>query len=420
MDKQNRKLKVLVCAYACEPDKGSEPGVGWYWVTQIAKFAEVWVITRKNNRKIIEEELDKKPLPGLHFVYVELPQWMRFWKKGQRGIHLYYYLWLIWAYQIAKKLSNTIHFDLAHHLTFGVYSSPSFLALLPIPFIWGPIGGVDTVPKLLRVSLGIRGRVYEWIHDIGHKLKFLFDPFVRLTMKKSSFIICRTIQTLEHVIGSRNADNVKVIVESGFIPSNVYVQYNRNTYFSVFSSGRLIALKGYTLGIPAFARFYHETHTDTIFEIAGKGYEMKRLRATARKFGVADKVKFLGEIPRRDVIEKLANCDVFMHPSLREGGSWSLMEALSIGKPIICLDYSGPGEMVTEECGIKVRPITVRQTTRGLADALGRLANNPDLRRKMGEAARKRAEEEYTWDKKGEFIKSLYESVLSNESTPCT
>lgn len=419
MKVQKRKLKVLVLAYACEPGKGSEPGVGWNWAKQIAKFAEVWVITRKNNSEVIEQELSKNPLPRLHFVYVDLPKWMRFWKKGQRGIHLYYYLWLIWSYSIARRLNKKIHFDVAHHLTFGVYSSPSFIALLPLPFIWGPIGGVDTVPKLLRVSLGMKGRIYEWIHDIGHKSKFAFDPFVRITLKRSAFIICRTKQTMEHIKRYGNTDNVNVINETGFIPLNLPSKNNSNPYFSMFSAGRLIALKGYILAITAFAKLCHENLPDAIFEIAGKGYEMNSLEEAARKLGVADRVKFLGEIQRTDVTEKLTNCDVFVYPSLREGGSWALMEALSAGKPIVCLDYSGTGEMVTKECGIKVRPITSEQTVKGLADALLRLANNPDLRRKMGEAARKRAREEYRWEKKGELIEKIYESVLSSESTHC-
>ena len=108
MSKQNIKLKVLVSAYACEPDKGSEPGVGWNWAKQIAKFAETWVITRTNNRETIEKELHKNPISNLHFVYVDLPKSMRFWKKGQRGVHLYYYFWQFAAY---IKVKNLPRFD---------------------------------------------------------------------------------------------------------------------------------------------------------------------------------------------------------------------------------------------------------------------------------------------------------------------
>lgn len=85
---------------------------------------------------------------------------------------------------------------------------------------------------------------------------------------------------------------------------------------------------------------------------------------------------------------------------------------MAAGLPIVCLDYGGPGEMVTDECGIKVEPITPEQTINDLADALLRLANDPDLRERMGEAGKKRVMEHYSWEKKGEFIRKVYGEVL--------
>ena len=58
------RLKVLASAYACEPEKGSEPGAGWNWVKQIARFHEVWVITRANNRLSIDQALSKSRCPA--------------------------------------------------------------------------------------------------------------------------------------------------------------------------------------------------------------------------------------------------------------------------------------------------------------------------------------------------------------------
>ena len=63
------RIRVLISAYACEPNKGSEPGVGWNWALQMAKMDEVYVITRSNNRKVIETFLQKHPVEHLHFYY---------------------------------------------------------------------------------------------------------------------------------------------------------------------------------------------------------------------------------------------------------------------------------------------------------------------------------------------------------------
>jgi len=417
---QDRKVKVLISAYACEPHKGSEPGVGWNWAKQIATFAEAWVITRVNNKDIIEEELNRNPAPNLHFVYIDLPKWISFWKKGQRGVHLYYYLWLIWSYTNIKKLAKSIHFDLFHHLTFGVYSSPCFLSLLPTPFIWGPIGGVDNVPGSFRNVLGTTGRVHECIRDIAHRLRFRFDPFVCITMKRSKLIICRTKRVYQYLKKFKPPIELTIISETGCSSKDFFLealhQPINNSHIKIFSAGRLVPLKGFILAIEAFARFY-KSNKNSVLEIAGSGHELNRLKKAAENKGIIQNVRFLGELPRKNVIAKLMDSDIFLYPSLREGGTWAVMEALSCGKPIVCLDYSGPGEMLTKECGIKVKPITPEQTIKELTEALLRLASNPGLRKKMGEAGRKRVEGYYTWDKKGEFIQKVYQSVLDNESS---
>lgn len=122
-----KRLKILVSAYACEPGKGSEPGSGWYGVKKIAPFNEVWVITRANNREAIENTLPEDPMPNIHWVYYDLPAWMRFWKKGGRGVQLYYFLWQLGLYFVAKKLHARVGFDVVHHITFATYGSRVFL-----------------------------------------------------------------------------------------------------------------------------------------------------------------------------------------------------------------------------------------------------------------------------------------------------
>lgn len=55
------KKKFLVSAYGCEPNKGSEPGIGWQWSLQLVKFGEVHIITRKNNKEVISKTLSTMP-----------------------------------------------------------------------------------------------------------------------------------------------------------------------------------------------------------------------------------------------------------------------------------------------------------------------------------------------------------------------
>src|ERR1039458_759817 len=170
------RLKVLISAYACEPGKGSEPAVGWNVICQGCKYHDIWVITRSNNRGPIEAAVACDPLQRVEFIYFDLPKWSAFWKKGRRGVQVYYYIWQIGAYLVARRLQSQIGFDVLHHVTLVKYWVPSFLALLPVPFLWGPVGGGDTMPPSLLSTLSWRGRAYEAARNFARRLAS-FDPF---------------------------------------------------------------------------------------------------------------------------------------------------------------------------------------------------------------------------------------------------
>jgi len=160
----------------------------------------------------------------------------------------------------------------------------------------------------------------------------------------------------------------------------------------------------------AFAQFLKVFSTSEYW-IIGDRPERAELQRLAHDLGVADKVHFLGAMPRVQVLERLSECDVLVHPSLHDSGGWVCLEAMAAGRPVICLDLGGPALQVTEETGFKTPAITPEQVVNDLAEAMLRLARDPELRKRMGEAARKRVNEYFDWDKKGEWLTDLYDSV---------
>ena len=80
-----QKLKIIVSAYGCEPNKGSESGTGWFWVECMAKHFELWVITRSNNRENIEDNIADRITENVHFVYYDLPGCITKLKKREKG-----------------------------------------------------------------------------------------------------------------------------------------------------------------------------------------------------------------------------------------------------------------------------------------------------------------------------------------------
>ena len=410
-----RKLKVLVSAYACEPDKGSEPGVGWNWVKQIAKRHEVWVLTRANNREPIERELKKNPMPTAHFVYLDLPYWMRFWKRGQRGIHLYYYLWQIAAFIQARRLYRQIPFDLAHQVTLVCDWMPSFLPLLPIQFVWGPIGGNQRAPKPLESEIGWRGQIQEYIRVFVRWIMHYFDPFFVSTLRRALTIIAVNSDTALRIPVTERR-KVAIIPQNGIyfteLPAIRDVSVSSDKLI-ILSVGQFIYIKGFSLTIKAFAKFVQQ-YPDARLILIGRGAEYARLRRLVSENGIDDKVEFHDWMPRIEVLKFMQVADIFLFPSY-EGGGMVVIEAMAAGKPVVCLDAGGPGEAVTDECGIKVKVQHLDQIIQDLSDALYKLAKEPLLRRNIGEAAKQRIREAYDWDRKGEQIERLYELVMREE-----
>ncbi|MGG6293731.1 glycosyltransferase family 4 protein [Leptolyngbya sp. AN02str] len=410
-------MKVLLSAYACEPGRGTELAVGWNTAWALAKYHEVWVLTRPDDgREAIEAELACNPSPNLHFVYFTLPIWGGGWKWGQGAFQIHYYLWQIQAYFVARKLHRTLKFDLAHHITFVKYSTPSFLSLLPIPFIFGPVGGGESSPKAFWQDFSLRGKVYELLRNLARQIGER-DPFSRMTVRRSILSWATTEDTAKR-LRSMGAQRVEVLSQVGLLAEEV-------AYLATFpiperspirfiSVGRLLHWKGYHLGLQAFAQA--SLPQDAEYWIIGKGPEQPRLQRLAEELGIALQVKFLPEMPRKELLQKLGTCLALVHPSLHESGGFVCLEAMALGRPVICLDLGGPAVQVTPETGFKVAADTPNQAIQGIAQAMVKLAQEPELRSHMGRAGRQRVQEQYNWESKGKQISHLYETLIHQHS----
>jgi glycosyltransferase involved in cell wall biosynthesis len=407
------RIKVLVSAYACEPHKGSEPGVGWNWAKQIAKFAEVWVVTRANNRDVIEAELMKNPDLNLHFCYNDIPRWLGFWKKKASGLYLYYLLWQLEAYRIAKIMHKQIKFDVVHQLTFGNLLLPTFMPFLKIPFIWGPIGGGEQVPESFTKQFDLKSKIKEILRNtILNMLKV--NLFFLYTSKKAHIIMAKTKETANKIPNSKR-NKVIITTDVAASPSDIQLLNKASDNLKIIAVGRLDAWRGFDLLIKAFSRIKDKQYIKLL--ILGEGNYRRKLEKITKNLNLNDSVIFAGQVKREEYFEYLSSSSIFVNPNLKEGGVTVLFDALYFGLPVICLDIPGSSEIVTNECGIKIKPDNPEQTIKDLSEALLKLANDPELRRQMGEAGKRRVEEFYTWEKKGEFIRKVYEDVLTHEDS---
>jgi glycosyltransferase involved in cell wall biosynthesis len=372
--------------------------MGWHWALEIARLGhEVCILTRENNLPGLESALIHHSDLAIYLVGYDLPRRMRWWKKGGRGINLYYSLWQQGAYRVARRLAREKSFDLVHHITFANFRQPSSMGKLGLPFVLGPIGGGEETPPPLLWTLPLRGMVVDSVRILSNILA-RFDPTVRRSFRQAAVILCKTKETLAYVppayrakclmmqdVGTEKARILRESPASPTTPSFLFV-------------GNLIYLKGIHLALQALARMLKE-FPDARLTVAGDGRDGKWLHKMADRLQVSHAVDWKGWVPRPQALSLYREHTAFLFPSLHDSGGTVVMEALSQGVPVICLNCGGPGAMLPPSCGFKieVEGRGQEEVVGALADAMRKLAVNPHLRAEMSSEALQAAEEN-TWE----------------------
>ena len=403
---------ILATAYAINPYKGSEDGMGWNFVVQIAKFNQVIAITRQNNQEHIEKYISENPDPSyqnIRFLYYDLPYWMRFWKKGNRGAMLYYALWQYGIVNFIRK--QKLNFDIAHNLNFHNDWTPSFLWKLKKPFVWGPIGHHPRIPFQYL-------KVYSYSRKISNALTWLAKKY----FWNLSYSLYQTKTNADHILCMNDSVPSILSLKSKFsvAPSVATQDFGWNPQkdnedrFNVISAGRFVSLKGFDLTIEAFAAFIHNLSIDEQakckLHLVGSGPEEALLRELILKNKISSFVQIISWIEREELLEKFKTSSVFLFPS-HEGAGMVVAEALSFGLPVICLDNVGPGKLIDSSCGITVPESTYEDTIQNLAQGLLQLFHNKNIRIAMNQAARQRFLDIFHWDRRGEQLKEIYANL---------
>lgn len=373
-------MKILLSAYACEPNRGSEQGVGWGWALEWAKENDVWVITRDRNQSRIEDYLkthDEIKTDNLHFVYVGLPKSLTFWKKGNRGIRLYYMHWQRAAAKVAINLKSEIKFDYVQHVTFVSYTQPTYMYKLGIPLIWGPVSGGENIPKEIKIRMNPQEKITELIRKVSQFTAFL-TPSIRNTMRKSKLILCTTEETLEKIPSKyRNKAYIMPAIGMSCLPEEARKPKQNHEKIRIVMAGRLIYWKAFDIGIEAYKRIADE-FPNTELHILGEGNKKKKLKELAGEY-LDKQIFFDAPVAHDSIYEYYSRFDLFLNTTLRDSGCMAMMEAMSVGLPCITIATGGPA--ILADCGycVSIKPIENEKLINAIKNALAGIINGKDM-----------------------------------------
>ena len=178
--------------------------------------------------------------------------------------------------------------------------------------------------------------------------------------------------------------------------------------FEVLAVGRVSAVKGLPFAFQAMASL--PPGANIRLNVLGTGPLEGELKDQVDQMGMADRVRFLGF--RANVYDYLAHADALIMPSLHEGAPYTILEAMSLGLPIIASRTGGLQELIVpESTGILVDVGDVA----GLAAALLECSSDPEYCRRLGAAARERQAAAYSLDSMGDAFRKLYADVLNQD-----
>ena len=361
-------MRLLISVYACAPDHGSEHAAGWNWTTEACRQGhEVWALASPAHRDAVEKACHDDPdLRGIRWFFPEIRRWPLRPATEPKWERTYNLLWQWAALSQARKLHHHIEFDAVHHLTWGGVRAPTFLGSLGPPLIVGPLGGGESSPRSLRDGFHFKAKVTEAIRDFSNAT-ITINPLVRGGLTDAAVIFVKTPDTariLSRKMQQKSIDFIELSLQPGQIgrPRGV-----RATPPKLLYAGRLLYWKGVHIAIHALAILLRQL-PDARLTIVGKGPEEGRLKAVAAVRGLDHSIDFISWLPQRQLVDLYTSHDLFVFPSLHDSSGHVVIEALSRGLPVVCLDLGGPKELVTPQSGAIVS--TAGRNTTQVAEAM--------------------------------------------------
>jgi len=224
-------------------------------------------------------------------------------------------------------------------------------------------------------------------------------PFVRWALDTSDQVVAISSYTAREIAELSSVPTRVIPYAVGFAPdANVQRSVAPGGHFEILFVGRLVERKGVRYLIDAARQLPRERRARVV--IIGDGPERQALEAQVRRDGLGDRVQFRGRVPDADLRRAYASASVFVLPSVldshgdTEGLGVVLLEAMSYGVPVIGSSLGGITDIVQhEKTGLLVPP----GDASALAAAIERLARDPGLGARLGEAGRRDTGERFSW-----------------------
>lgn len=402
---------ILINAYACSPDMGSEPGMSWNWCVNLAKYCELHIITEGEFRDKIEAILPTLPQGNnMHFYYNPVSEEVRkmCWNQGDWRFYKYYKEWQWKTYLMAKDICQHTHIDVLHQLNMIGFREPGYLWKIPdIPFIWGPVDAKESFPTAYLEGASLKTKLFMLLKNTITKWQLQHAKRVRSAVKRASYVVSASSNS-QRAFKKYFQIESPLLNETGcYIQEHPVIDKSTKEHLDVLWVGKFDFRKQLGIALRSIA----ETKNPHIkLHIVG-GENSLSYQVLAKELGIESQCKWYGAVSHEEVQRVMQASDVFFFTSVAEGTPHVVLEAIGNNLPVICFNTCGQGDSVNEKIGRKIELSTPDLSIRKFAKILNALKSNQDLLREMAKNCKER-QQELSWDKKIQEMIKLYKLAI--------
>lgn len=411
--------QILLVAYQCGPGMGSVSQIGWEWYARLSRDCDVTLVTHIRNRPALSEA--QAPLPGSEIVYIDT-EWFagplyrvarRLFPNSEHVVFMVssidYFVFDFVAYRRIKTLLGSgagRRWDVLHRVTPVTAAAPTWLTRLGLPTVIGPLN--SGLPEPLGFAEVTRRE--STILSRLRRLPALLDS-VMGSSRRAACILTASRATIE-ALGTRHQSRCRMMLENGvdltrFRAQPWPVAPGGGQALRILFTGRLVAVKGLPMLLNAIASL-KAIGLSVYLDVVGDGPMRADWLQQRDTLGLQDTVNFHGAQTLDQVAVHMRNCHVFCLPSVRESGGAVLLEAMSSARPVIALDFGGPGDIVDVEVGALLPMCSPAQVTADLERTLAEIYLDPQSWQERGREGRRRAEALYGWPAKIAATRAIY------------
>lgn len=408
-------LRVLINAYACSPGMGSEPGMAWNWIVELARHCELEIITEGEFRDRIERALPRLPQGGnMSFHYNPVSEEVRrmCWNQGDWRFYKYYCEWQWKTYQIAKEICQKEHIDILHQLNMIGFREPGYLWKLSqetgIPFVWGPVDAKDKFPVAYLQGATLRQKCFMRLKNAITVLQLRHSKRVKTASGQASAVLAASGNSVRSFTKYLHRDAM-LMNETGCRPSSAIHQWEDKSTLDILWVGKMDFRKQLGIAIRAVALC---GQLNVRLHIVGGG-DASAYKSLAVGLGIAAQCVWHSSVSHGEVQRLMSASDLLLFTSVAEGTPHVVLEAIANGLPVLCVDTCGQGDVVSGECGIKVPLTDPQRSAVDFASRISYLYGHREALRQMSKGC-KAVSEQLSWSNKAREMVGVYKNVIKH------